>query len=77
MIRKGVDILNEIKDLDKFQIILYKIVGECSDNSEFHDTLWDLGIKEEDLRAIASYIGVRKMSIEHNLNKATISIEDY
>lgn len=77
MIRKGVDILNEIKELDKFQTILYKIVNEISDNNEFHDTLWNLGIKEEDLRTIISYISVRKMSIEHNLNKATISIEDY
>lgn len=77
MIRKGVDILNEIKDLDKFQTILYKIVGEYNDNNDFHNTLWGLGIKEEDLRAIISYISVRKMTIEHNLNIATISIEDY
>ena len=77
MIRKGVDILNEIKDLDKFQTILYKIVNEISDNNEFYDTLWNLGIKEEDLRAIISYLSVRKMIIEHNLNNATISIEDY
>lgn len=77
MIRKGVDILNEIKDLDKFQTILYKIVQEYSDSSDFNKKLWDLNIKEEDLRAIISYISVRKMSIEHNLNKATISIEDY
>lgn len=77
MIRKGVDILNEIKDLDKFQTILYKIVGAYKDDIVFNRTLWDLGIKEEDLRAIISYISVRKMTIEHNLNKATISIEDY
>jgi hypothetical protein len=77
MIRKGVDILNEIKDLDKFQTILYKIVQEYSDSSDFNKKLWDLNIKEEDLRAIISYLSVRKMTIEHNLNKATISIEDY
>lgn len=77
MIRKGVDILNEIKDLDKFQTILYKIVQEYSDSSDFNKKLWDLNIKEEDLRAIISYLSVRKMTIEHNLNNATISIEDY
>lgn len=77
MIRKGVDILNEIKELDKFQTILYKIVQEYSDSSDFNKKLWDLNIKEEDLRAIISYLSVRKMTIEHNLNNATISIEDY
>lgn len=77
MIRKGVDILNEIKDLDKFQTILYKIVQEYSDSSDFNKKIWDLNIKEEDLRSIISYLSVRKMTIEHNLNNATISIEDY
>lgn len=77
MIRKGVDILKEIKDLDKFQTILYKIVQEYSDSSDFNKKLWDLNIKEEDLRAIISYLSVRKMTIEHNLNNATINIEDY